>query len=259
MNKRDSKTRLIPNVDRAFNILELLSESPQGLRFAEVCERLSLANSSAFVLLKTLEEKGYIEKTPEGWYRATLRLFQLGSQVLNNLQIRAIALPHMTALRDDTGFPVHLAMLDGADVVYLEKVETTGFVRFDTYVGKRAQMHLTAVGKAIAAFLPEQQLDQILADNGLKGGTEKAASTPAEFKEKLQTVRQQGFALEDEEEVLGVRCIGAPIRNHAGMVIASISIIAMHRDMPASRFPEFSAKVIGTAQRISSTMGYSPL
>jgi len=258
MNKRVTKTRMIPNVDRAFKILELLSESPQGLRFAEVCTQLSLAKSSAFVLLESIAAKGYIEKTPEGKYRATLRLFQLGSQVLNNQDIRAIALPHMIALRDETGFPVHLAMLDGADVVYLEKVEGTGFVKFDTYVGKRAPLHLTSVGKAIAAFLPERQLDQILSDSGLGQGTEKAVRTPAEFKEALRTVRQLGFAVDDEEEVLGVRCIGAPIRDHSGNVMTSIGIIAMYRELPASRFPEFSSKVIEAAQHISLTMGYIP-
>jgi DNA-binding IclR family transcriptional regulator len=258
MNKREPKSRMIPNVDRAFKILELLSESPQGLRFADVCSHLSLAKSSAFVLLENLEAKGYVEKTPEGRYRATLRLFQLGSQVLSHLDIRSIALPHMIALRDETGFPVHLAMLDGADIVYLEKVEGTGFVKFDTYVGKRAPVHLTSVGKAIAAFLPEEQVDQILAARGLGGGTEKAVTTPAEFKEALQTVRQMGYALDDEEEVLGVRCIGAPIRDYTGAVIASISIIAMHRELPAARFPEFSAKVIKAAQKISSALGCPP-
>lgn len=255
MNKRVTKSQLIPNVDRAFKILELLSASPGGLRFADIYERLSLAKSSAFVLLDNLELKGYVEKTPEGKYRATLRLYELGSQVLNNLDIRAIALPYMTALRNDTGFPVHLGILEGMDIVYLEKVEGTGFIRFDTYIGKRSPLHLTAVGKALAAHLPETQLDEILTVRGLSGGTEKAAATIAEFKEMLQSVRDLGYAIEDEEEVLGVRCIGAPIRNHTGAVIASISIIALLRELPVGRFLEFGNKVAQTAVQISRALG----
>lgn len=257
MNKRVSKSQLIPNVDRAFKILELLSASPDGLRFVDIYERLSLAKSSAFVLLDNLEMQGYVEKMSEGKYRATLRLFHLGSQVLKNMDIRTIALPFMTALRDDTGFPVHLAMLDGMDVVYLEKVEGTSFIRFDTYIGKRSSLHLTAVGKAIAAFLPEPQTDGILAARGLGGGTGKAAATLAEFKAMLQTVRENGYAIEDEEEVLGVRCIGAPIRNHEGNVTASISIIALIHEMPEARFSELSSKIIHTAGLISSALGGS--
>ena len=252
---RKSKIRMIPNVDRAFKILELLSETPQGLRFADVCDLLSIAKSSAFVLLENLEMKGYIEKTADGRYRATLRMFQLGSRVLNQMDIRSVALPHMIALRDETGFQVHLAMLDGPDVVYLEKVESSSFVKFDTYVGKRAPVHLTAVGKAIAAFLPEERLDEIIAARGLGGGTEKAVTTPKEFKEALKTVRELGYSVDDEEEVLGVRCIGAPVRDHTDTVIASISIIGMHREMPTTRFPELSAKVIRAAQRISASLG----
>ncbi len=258
-SKRESNSRIIPNVERAFKMLELLSKEPLGLRFADVCTHLSLAKSSAFVLLESLEALGYIEKNADGRYRATLRLFQLGSKVLSHLDIRATALPFMVALRDKSGFPVHLAMLDGSDVVYLEKVEGTGFVRFDTYIGKRAPVHLTAVGKAIAAFLPEQQVDEIIAARGLGGGTEKSASTPADFKSALQTVRKLGFSLDDEEEVLGVRCIGAPVRDNAGKVIASISIIAMHRELPAARFQEFTGMVIDTAQRISTAMGYTSI
>jgi DNA-binding IclR family transcriptional regulator len=258
MNKRESKSQLIPNVDRAFKILELLSESPQGMRFADIYEQLSLAKSSAFVLLENLEMKGYVEKTPEGKYRATLRLFQLGSRVLNNLDIRSTALPYMIAFRDEIGLPVHLAMLDGTDIVYLEKVEGTGFIRFDTYVGKRAPVHLTAVGKAIAAYLPEEQVDEIIAARGLGGGTEKAVATKAEFKAVLQTVRELGYALEDEEEVLGVRCIGAPVRNHLGEVTASISIIGLHRELPAARIPEFGKSVVEMAGRISSALGCPP-
>jgi DNA-binding IclR family transcriptional regulator len=257
MNKRVSKSQLIPNVDRAFKILELLSASPEGLRFVDIYEQLSLAKSSAFVLLDNLEMKGYVEKMPEGKYRATLRLFHLGSQVLKNMDIRAIALPYMTALRDDTGFPVHLAMLDGLDVVYLEKVEGTSFIRFDTYIGKRSPLHLTAVGKSIAAYLTEPQLNEILAARGLGGGTAKAPATLAEFKEMLQAVRKQGYALEDEEEVLGVRCIGAPIWNHDGNVTSSISIISLVREMPEARFAELSSKIIDTAGQISTALGGS--
>ncbi|MFC5650583.1 IclR family transcriptional regulator [Paenibacillus solisilvae] len=259
MNKRESKSQVIPNVDRAFNILELLCESPEGVRFIDIYEQLNLAKSSAFVLLENLEMKGYVEKTPDGRFRATLRLFQLGSKVLNNLDIRAIALPYMTALRDETVFPVHLAMLDGPDIVYLEKVESSGFIKFDTYVGKRAPVHLTAVGKAIAAFLNEDQLDDIIASRGLGGGTDKAVTTKTEFKTVLETVRELGYSIEDEEEVHGIRCIGAPIRNHTGKVAASISIIGLHRELPATRIPEFGKKVIETANRISSALGYKTL
>ena len=249
----------VPAVERAFEILRLAGESPGGLRVTDASQRLGLAKSSAYVLLNTLEQLGYLERRGRDGYRLTLRLYDLGRRALGRFgDIRGVALPHLVALRHETGLTVHLAVLDGTDIVYLEKVEGPGFVKFDTYPGKRAPLHLTAVGKALAAFLPEEQLDRILVVTGVGGGTDRAAATPEEFKAGLGQVRQLGFAVDDEEQVAGIRCIGAPIRDHAAEVVASISIVGLTRELPAGRFAEAGRSVAATAGRISADLGHRP-
>ena len=259
MTGENGRRYVVPAVERALDILRLASETPGGLRVTDVSRRLGLAKSSAYVVLHTLEQLGYVERNDQGRYRLTLRMYHIGRRALDHLgDIGRVALPHLVALRNETGLTVHLAVLDGTDVVYVEKVEGPGFVKFDTYPGKRARLHLTAVGKALAAYLLEEQLDRILSVTGLGGGTEKAATSPEEFTADLRKIRQRGYSVDDEDEVLGVRCIGAPVRDHTGTVLASISIVGLTRELPSARFAEVGRSVIEAANRISADLGHPP-
>ena len=175
----------VPSIDKALSVLELLSEHPRGLRLVDIARELGLAKSSTHLTLDVLRSRGYITRDDHGWHRLGLKLFEIGARVLRTLDIRQVSRPHLEELSQRTGLTTHLAALDGYHVVYLDRVDGHGLVRFDTYVGKRASVNLTAVGKAIAAYLPEAQLDEILRAD-FRRGTARAPTRPYDFKVQLR-------------------------------------------------------------------------
>ncbi len=191
-----------------------------------------------------------------GQYRLGLKVFEIAYRLINNSEIRQVANAHLRRLSQATGLTSHLAMLDGNDVVYVDRVDGAGFVKFDTYVGKRASVNLTAVGKAIAAYLDDDRLDEIVRVT-FRRGTASAAALPFEFKSQLQRVRELGFAVDDEEDVPGVYCVAAPVRGADGdQVIASIGVIGLKRDLPADGLAQLGAQMKDAAQDISRQLGY---
>jgi len=237
-------------------VLELLSEHPNGLRLVDIARELGLAKSSTHLTLEVLRTRGYITRDDTGWHRLGLKLFEIGARVLRTLDIRQVSRPHLEELSRRTGLTTHLAALDGWQVVYLDRVDGHGLVRFDTYVGKRASVNLTAVGKAIAAYLPEAQLDEVLRAD-FRRGTERAPARPYDFKVQLREFCEQGYMIEDEEEVPGVYCVAAPIRDVTGKVVASIGVIGLKADLPGGGFERIGGELCDSATEISRKLGYA--
>jgi DNA-binding IclR family transcriptional regulator len=243
-----------PSIDKALNILELLSLHPAGLRMADVARELALPKSSTHQTLEVLRARGYVLRDDNGSHRLGLKLFEIGARVLQALDVRQVARPHLEALSERTGLTSHLAALDGYHVVYLDRVDGHGLVRFDTYVGKRAPVNLTAVGKAIVAYLPERELDEILRAD-FRRGTQRAPARPFDFKAQLACFRELGYTIEDEEEVPGIYCLAAPVRDGTSSVIGSIGVIGLKADLPGGDFVRIGADVRDTALAISADMG----
>lgn len=224
----------------------------------DVVDELGLPKSSAFVLLNALEQLAYLSRDDDGRYRLTLRMFELGMRAMRAMRdtdVANIAVPHLERLRDVAGMTVHLARRDHASVVYLLKIDGPGYVRFDTYVGKRAALHLTGVGKAIAAYLPHGELDRLASDLDFTRGTPKSPKSLQALKSNLKKVRVNGYAIDDEEEVAGVRCVAAPIHNHLDEVIASVGIVGLAHNMGRAAIPRLAASVVETARAISTQLG----
>lgn len=224
------------------------------MRMIDVSRRLGLPKSSTFLVIEALRARGYLERDANGAYRLGLRLFQISQRMLSQLDVHQVARPQLVALSQRSGLTTHLAVLDGNDVVYLDRVDGSGMVRFDTYVGKRATVGLTAVGRAIAAFLPEARLDGILRAT-FRAGTERAPALPFQLKEKLRGFRELGYAIEDEEDVPGVYCIAAPIHDAKGDVVASVGVIGLKADLTGG-FEALGAEVRRSADEISGQLGY---
>jgi DNA-binding IclR family transcriptional regulator len=244
-----------PSIDKALNILELLSCQPQGLRMVDIARELGLAKSSTFITLEVLRARGYIDRDDAGRHRLGLKLFEIGARVLQSLDLRQVARPHLEALSARTGLTSHLAVLDGNEVVYLDRVDGHGLVRFDTYVGKRAPVNLTAVGKAIAAYLPEDRLDEILRAT-FRRGTERAPALPFEFKNQLRAFRELGYMLEDEEEVSGIYCVAAPLHDMTGSVVGSVGVIGLKSALSVDGFERIGAELRRTNADISAHLGF---
>lgn len=244
-----------PAVEKAFAVLELISRREQGARMVDVVDLLELPKSSAFVLLTSLEQLGYLARDAAGHYRLTSRMFELGVRAMRNLDVTEVSVPHLEKLRDTTAMTVHLAGRDHSSVIYLRKIDGPGFVRFDTYVGKRASIHLTAVGKALAAHLPNDEIDRIADELDFSRGTGKSMKSARALKANLKKIRERGYAMDDEEEEPGVRCVAAPIRDHRGEVVASVGTVGLAHDLSGATLDRVAAAVIETANAISDQLG----
>ncbi|QHW35523.1 IclR family transcriptional regulator (plasmid) [Paenibacillus rhizovicinus] len=256
MDNKSSNRYAVPALEKSLSILESLAQSREPLSMPEIAARIKVPKTSIFMILSTLEEHGYIEKTTEGKFRLTLKLYDLGQTVLDKLDIRDIARPVMQELADQLEYTVHLASLIDGKAVYIEKVQGPSFVQFSTHIGQAWHLHNSGVGKAIAAFLPPQELDHILMKHGLPATTPNTMVNANEFKDFLESVRSLGYAIEDEEGEQGIRCIAAPVFDHNGRVVGSVSITSVRVNLPSQKFSEVGKLVQNKALLISSKLGY---
>lgn len=226
---------IIQSVDRALKILDLFDEYDTELKITDISDRMGLHKSTIHSLLKTLQMHHYIEQNPEnGKYRLGMKLFERGNFVIHSLDVRAVAKKHLIDLSIKTGQTVHLVILDGKEGVYIDKVEgTTGTIIYSR-IGRRIPIHCSAVGKILVAFKTKEELHKILNGYNYIMHTPNTISNRKDFLAELEKVREQGFAIDNQENEPGVRCVALPIRNHSGQVVASISMSS-----PISNMIEF--------------------
>lgn len=248
----------VPALERGIAIVELLAESPQGAGTEEIAEALGLPRSSAFGLVRALHGLGWLDHGEDGRNVLSLHLLGLVHRA-HRLDLQQVAAPHLRALRDSLGLTVHLATpADDGRVVYLDKVDGPGFVRFDTYVGKQSEAHLTAVGKALIAHLPPAELEPAIARAARRhGATGRGPGTAAALRAQLAEVRARGYALEDEEEVDGVRCVAAPIGGVGGPALGAIGCIALTRDLPLDDVPRIAERIVAGSAAIAAQLGHT--
>lgn len=244
-------------VERALTMLETVALEPEGLSNAEISRKLQIPKSSASYILRTLEKQGYLSRKPEtGKYQIGLKILSLGRGALTGLDVREIALPIMRRLMHKTEIACHLAILDGPVAVYIEKVEPEGFIKMDTWVGRRMPVHATSVGKALIAHIPEERLQRMIKERGMEKRTPKTITTLPRLLKELEKVRAQGFAVDDEENNLGARCLGAPIFNQEGRVEASFGLSGTINQVNAETIPRIVEALKEAARQASMQLGY---
>ncbi len=244
-------------VERTLEILEAVAHRSSGMSNADISRKLNIPKSSASYILRTLERRGYLRRDPEtARYRLGVKVLSLSRGALSGLDVREAALPVMRHLVDQSHMTAHLAILDGDEAVYVEKVEAPGFIKMNTWIGRRMEVHSTAVGKALLAYLDPKQRDAILHRRGLKKLTTHTITTLARLLQELERVRQQGYSVDDEENSLGARCVGAPIFNSAGQIEAAIASTGTTNDVPHEAVPHIADMVKEAARRISHQIGY---
>ncbi len=217
------KTPSVPAVDKALSALELLAQSRTGLTLGELTRRLALPKSSVHCLLLTLERRGYLHRNEKSRYLFGLKLFGLANMALSGIGLRERALPFLKALMARTRLTVHMAMLEQGEAVLVEKVEPPNVFRLATWLGKRMDVHCTGVGKALIAHLPEEEVERLVRDRGLPRHNDNTICSLRRLRDDLARIRKTGYAMDDEEDELGARCIGAPIFDGEGKVIAAVS------------------------------------
>lgn len=249
----------LKSVERAFQILERVSLAKNGIGVTELATELNMYKSTIHRVLTTLTRLGYVEQNAEtGRYKLGYKLLDISSRLLDSIDVRREALPFLQELADETNEVVHLVVLNKGEVVYIEKVEGSETIRMHSRVGNRAPVHCTGVGKAILAYLPEQQVREIIRHYGLHPHTPHTLSTLPDLMENLEQIRQLGYALDLEENEIGISCIAVPIWDHTGAVVASISVSGPTIRMQPERLQGLADKVRDVGLRISQRLGYRP-
>jgi len=247
-----SDASLATAVERALNILEAAAHRRDGLTNSEISRKLGIPKSSASYILRTLERRGYLRRDAEtGRYRLGLKILSLGGDAQANLDIADVSLPFMRALEEKIHMTVHLAVLDQGEAVYIEKVEAPGFFKVNTWVGQRMFLHSTSVGKCLLAWLPKQEVEAIVKQQGLKKRTPRTITTVTKLLGDLERVKEEGYAVDDEENSLGARCLGAPVFDVAGNVVAALGASGTLTQVDEASLPRLTEAVKETARRIS--------
>lgn len=248
---------IVQSVDRALSIIEVLSDYEEGIGITEISSKIDLHKSTVHRLLLTLIKKGYVEQNSNtNKYKLTLKLFELGNKSIDKMDIRSIAKPYLQQLKELTNEVVHLVIREGAEIVYIDKVESENKIRMHSRIGTKSPMYCTSVGKAILAYLPETEIDNIWRETEIKRFTEYTITDLNKMKKTLERIREEGYALDEEENELGIRCIGAPIFNHKGEVCGAISISGPTIRVTKEKINDFKDNIIDFSSKISKELGY---
>ena len=251
----------VPNassVERAIAILECLDNSRRGLNISEISRKLGIPKSSAHVIIITLERLGYVQKRDESLnYMLGLKAYGLGLGMMKSLSLSEAALPHMRALSSQLHLPSHLAVPDGDQGVYIQKVDTPGLIKIDTYVGRRMDLHCTGVVKIILAFGPQELHDRFLAKPVYIRYTRNTITSPRMMERELAKIRKLGFAIDDEEEELSVRCVAVPAFQ-SGRFAAALSVTGTTAQIPMTAIEEIAGVLRSTAESLAAPVAGVP-
>ncbi|MGM7722352.1 IclR family transcriptional regulator [Metabacillus sp. Hm71] len=248
---------IIQSVERALTILDLFNEYETELKITDISERIKLHKSTVHSLLKTLQAHHYIEQNPEnGKYRLGMKLFERGQFVIQSMDLRPLAKPHLDKLSKETLQTVHLVILDGKEGVYIDKVEGVTSSALYSRIGRRIPIHCSAVGKALVAFKSSAEIEEILDGYEFVKRTDYTITEKESFLKELEGVREKGYSRDQQENEPGVNCVAIPIYDYSKKVIAAISI--------SSPFFRFNEKEISMhiellkreAKELSKKLGY---
>lgn len=244
------------SITRAFAVLEYLAAAEDWVQLRSLARDLGMRPSTAHRVLGTLRGLGYVQQEPiSSRYGLSLKVAWLSSQVLERTQLREVAHGPLVGLADTTNETAHLAVIENAEIVYVDKVDGRQPVRMRSGIGKRGFVHSTAVGKAIAAFLPEEKRAELLSSLDVRAMTPKTLTNRRNLDAHLEGVRRQGYSVDDEENEIGIRCLGCPVFDHTGTVVAAVSVSGWTVTMTLPRLPELAEQLKRTCRDISGALG----
>ena len=257
-NKWDPKQG-VQSVYRALKLLEYVcsSDNHRGVSLSELSDYIGLSKPSVYRLLNTLQTFHLVSKEPQtGLYHPGPGLIELAQKGLERFEVRKIAIPYLDELQKKTNETVHLAILDSGEVVYLEKRESKQTIRMYSAVGRRAPAHCTGLGKAILAFLPQEERRRILEEKGLTAYTPRTITSLSEFELECERIRSRGFAFDLGEHEEEIRCVAAPIFDHTGYPIAALSVAIPAFRTNQDQLEELGPEVAKAAQGVSRELGF---
>jgi DNA-binding IclR family transcriptional regulator len=246
----------IQALERAAAILGAFSADEPELRLSDLAERLGLHKATTHRFLVNLEHLGFVERAPlSSKYRLGWRLFELGGLVSQRLDLWDEALPFLEGLVRNTGETGHLAVLEGGQAVYIERVETRRALRLPSAVRRGYPAHATNLGKVLLAYASADVVDEILLTRELGVFTPNTITNVDQLRVELASIRERGYSVDNEEFDEGLRCIGAPVRDSSGRVVAAIGIGGPVTRITPARIEELARVVIAAAHGLSLRLG----
>jgi len=254
---KDKPAYPIKVLDKSLFILETLLQHSSSMSIMEISKKLKIYPSTIHRVLNTLKYRGYVEQNPaDQKYRLGLKLVELGMARYHQIDLVKEAHPFLKELINKCNETVHLGVLEEEEVLYLAKEESSQTIRMCSYVGKRAPVHCTALGKVLLAYLPEGEKKKILGKRELPRLTKKTITDKEELEKELNRIKKQGFALDREENERDVCCIAAPIKNYQGKVIAAISISGPAFRIDVNTRNNQKEVLLEISKKISRRLGY---
>ena len=251
-----SEEKGVQSIERALDIIEAVATEQSGKGLTDIAAEVQLHKSTAYRIISTLTGRGYLDRTEEGGYRIGLKLIEAVSCYMNSLELQTEARPYIARITAHLGLTSHLGVLDGDKVVYIEKMDVISSVRMYSQIGLRMHAYCSSLGKCLLANYSREQLDNIMRDCSFIRFTKNTISGIDELHEEMAKVRKQGWAMDDEEYEIGHRCIGAPIFDYRGDIIAAISASGDKHILTDDRIEEVAEYVKKTAIELSKGMGY---
>jgi DNA-binding IclR family transcriptional regulator len=251
------KTPTVPALERGLTILEVVAKSKNGYTFSQLAQQLDFPKSSIHSLLVTFERLGYLQRLESsGRYVAGLNLVRIATVASHGITLRQKAGPLLCELTQRTGLTAHIAILENKEALLVAKVEPSGTVPVATWIGKRIDYHCTSLGKALIAWRREDEIDELVKERRMLRHNENTISSLTRLKQELMRTRQAGYAVDDEEEEIGFRCIGAPVLGVSGEVEAAVSVSGTVEQIRTEDVPHMGALVQEAAFEMSRRLGW---
>lgn len=247
----------LSSVTNALRILKEFSAGETSLGVSDLARRLGIAKSTTHRLLTTLAAEGFVRHLPGGQYGLGLTLWELGSLMVHGFDLREVAHPILEQLRNQTGETVHLAILDGTDVVYIDRFEAPATLQLFRRLGHRMPAHATSSGKALLAYAAPEVVEHAT-QLGLRRLAPGTITKKQDLLERLEQIRQQGWVVSVEESEPGVASAGAPVFDRHGVAAGAISVAGPLARMPTHSLDRTARRVRQAADQISLGLGHTP-
>jgi IclR family transcriptional regulator, acetate operon repressor len=246
----------VQSVDRALSIIETLAEDDEGYRLSDLAVRTGLSTSTAHRLLATLEKRRFVQfdRNELKWHVGA-RSFSVGATFARRRNFTAQSIPYLRKLRDRTRETANLAVVDDESIIVLTRIESREIMRSLTKVGGRVAMVASGVGKAVLATYSDDDVNAIICRQGMPRLTEKSIVRPSELFKELQAIRRQGYAIDDEEARMGLRCVAAVVYSDCSEPLAAISVSGMTSRITDDRLPSLGGIVREVAAELTVALG----
>lgn len=251
------QTSGVQSVERIFSIIEILSQNPKGMPLQEICKQSGLAKSTAHRLLSSLITLGYVvQDSFSSMYRLTLKMFELSSGIVNDIDIVNVARAHLDRLSFETGEAVHLVVRNSTHVVYVYKAQASNAsLRMASHVGLRAPMYCTGVGKAMLATLSSEEVAAIWDKTNVRKLTDNTIVDFETLQGQIENIKTCGYATDDEENELGIRCVAVALPELTGRANAAFSISGLAPQMNDERICKIAALSLAAKKEILKDLG----